>query len=284
MTPYYLGIDISKGYADFMILNAKKQPVEHCFQLDDTFDGHSCLHQKLCRFFEDHPQSVLYAAVESTGGYENNWFHTLTSFQTTLNIKTARLNPRGVNNNKKASLNRITTDPISAKAVAEYLIAHPEKVSYQNQDSLAPLRKQWNFIQMLNKQKTQLLNQFESLMYCAHPQLLSFCKGGVPQWILKLVMRYPTGHKLAKAKVASIAKIPYVSISRAEGLRANAQNSIASANDEVTENLLSAVSRQILNLDQLIRNQTQRMAERCRIPEIDTIKVFKELEIFQPSV
>jgi len=39
MKPFYMGVDVSKGYVDFMILNSKKQPVAQAFQLDDTFDA-----------------------------------------------------------------------------------------------------------------------------------------------------------------------------------------------------------------------------------------------------
>ena len=45
MKNYYLGIDVSKGYADFVILNDKKRPIEENFQLDDTSLGHSYLHE-----------------------------------------------------------------------------------------------------------------------------------------------------------------------------------------------------------------------------------------------
>lgn len=55
MEQYYLGIDASKGYADFVILDEKKQMVENNFQLDDTFDGHCLLYERLCKFLEDHP-------------------------------------------------------------------------------------------------------------------------------------------------------------------------------------------------------------------------------------
>lgn len=41
---------------------------------------------------EDHPDPILYAAVESTGGYENNWLKSLIKFQGSLNLKSARLN------------------------------------------------------------------------------------------------------------------------------------------------------------------------------------------------
>ena len=139
MESYYMGIDVSKGYADFVILDAKKNVVEPNFQLDDTFGSHCKLFEILKRFFDSHSESVLFAAVESTGGYENNWLHSLNGFQGALNIRSARLNPLGVRANSKASLRRVITDKISALDVAEYLIAHPEKVTYQQEDSLAGL-------------------------------------------------------------------------------------------------------------------------------------------------
>ena len=44
MQTFYLGIDASKGYADFIILNRYKKVVVESFQLDDTFDGHCLLY------------------------------------------------------------------------------------------------------------------------------------------------------------------------------------------------------------------------------------------------
>jgi len=116
MTSFYLGIDVSKGYADFVILNQQKRPVMENFQLDDTFQGHSQLYEILERFLSNHQKATLYAAVESTGGFENNWRQALTGFQALLPIQTARLNPKGVMHNSKADLKRNKTDKISAQA------------------------------------------------------------------------------------------------------------------------------------------------------------------------
>jgi transposase len=44
MKSFYMGIDVSKGYADFMIIDSKKKPVVQGFQLDDTFEGHQGLY------------------------------------------------------------------------------------------------------------------------------------------------------------------------------------------------------------------------------------------------
>ena len=180
MNHYYLGIDVSKGYSDFILLNSAKQSVEENFQLDDTFDGHQKLYNILSEFYTHHPKAQIYAAVESTGGYENNWFGSLLRFQGSLPLNTARLNPCGVSNNSKAGLDRNITDKISAENVAKYMIEHPEKVTYQQHDPLDSLRRQWGFVKMLIKQKTQLLNQLESNLYVANPEILPYCKNGVP--------------------------------------------------------------------------------------------------------
>ena len=81
MQSFYLGVDVSKGYADFVMFNSKQQQVVKNFQLDDTFDGHARLYEILCGFLADHKESRLFAALESTGGYENNWYNSLIKFQ-----------------------------------------------------------------------------------------------------------------------------------------------------------------------------------------------------------
>jgi transposase len=65
-TKYFMGCDVSKGYADFVILDEEKQCVENNFQLDDTFSGHNCLYERLTSFFSQHPGAEMFAAVEST--------------------------------------------------------------------------------------------------------------------------------------------------------------------------------------------------------------------------
>ena len=274
MLTFYLGIDASKGYADFIILNSQKKVVVENFQLDDTFEGHCLLYELLMNFFADHPESIIYAAVESTGGYENNWYNALVAFQGSLHLQTARLNPLGVYHHIKADMKRNVTDKISAQSVAEYMIAHPEKVSYQAEDHLASLRKQWGFVKMLTKQSTQLLNQLESLLYSANPEILKYCKDGVPGWIFNLLVKYPTAANLARAKVTSLARIPYVSPAKAELLVEDAKRSIASATDKVTQQLIVATVKQIMHLKKTIKSQTEIMAKACPVPEVELLKTF----------
>lgn len=277
MKPFYMGIDVSKGYADFVIINPKKKPVTQGFQLDDTFDGHKALYSIVARFLSNHPDSRLFAGMESTGGYENNWYNSLVAFQGSLNILTARLNPLGVKHNSQAGLKKNTTDKISAQNVAEYLVAHPEKVNYQQQDQLAGLRKQWGFIQMLTKQRTQFINQFKGLLYSSNPELLRYCQTETPAWILKVAVTYPSAARLKRAKAKTITKIPYVTLKKAQQIVSDAQRSVASATDTTTEQLIVATAQQIIHLNKTIDAQTRRMIEACAMPEVELLKTFAGL-------
>jgi transposase len=275
MQNFYLGGDVSKGYSDFVLIDSSKQVVIENFQLDDTLNGHMKLNDILSDFCDSHPTAAIHAAVESTGGYEDNWHNYLVNLQGTLPVRAARLNPCGVCNNSKAELNRNITDRISAKNIAKYLIEHPDKVVYQQEERLEPLKKQWGFIRLLIKQSTQLQNRLESLVYIANPEILAYCKHETPQWVYKLLKSYPTAKKLSKARPSKVSKIPYITYERAEELIAAAKKSVASANDETTEEIISLTVKEILHKEELIKMQTKRMIKKHPFPEIELLSSFK---------
>jgi transposase len=181
---FFLGIDVSKGYADFALLDEHKNLIEKNFQLDDTFQGHNALCEFIRSLFAKFPDATIYAAVESTGGYENNWLNVLKRLQNYYPLSSARLNAKGVFHNTKASLKRVVTDKVSAQSIAEYLISYPEKVQYHHEDEWAATRNQWTFIQMLIKQKTQLSNQLDKILYRANPELMVYWRNQIPSWML----------------------------------------------------------------------------------------------------
>lgn len=264
---YYLGGDASKGYCDFVIVNPSKKVVEPNFQLCDTVAGHQSLQKVLHRFVDRHTVKTLYAGLESTGGYEANWYQMLLSLRGRLNINVCRLNPVGVHHHKKAELNRNSTDKISAHAIAEYLIDHSKKIIYNRVDRTVALRKEWKFIKMLTKQNVQLKNQLESAVYTAHPQLLKYWKSKLSNWFLSVIEKYPTAVKLARARAGTVAEISYVTRERAKELIKDAKESIGAEQDDMTQWRVKSLAQQILHLQQLIDKQTEMMMRSCPFPE-----------------
>ena len=274
----YLGGDVSKGYADWVILSEKKQAVLENFQLDDTYAGHCKLYAMLEAYIDKHPGLEIYAAVESTGGYENNWFNTLKSYQKVFNLKVARINPAGVNFNRRAGMKRNVTDAISALSIAEYMINHPENIKYDQDDKWKSLCRHWNFVEMQKAQRTQTINQLETILYCANPALIRYKKDNLPDWLLELIIMCPTAEKLAKARPEKLAKIPYLTLARAKDLVAEAKQNIASATDKNAEILVSQIARQIKAFDQNIKSQMRLIEQELTCPEIDILRSFKGID------
>ena len=282
MNNYYLGGDVSKGYCDFVILDKNKEVIEPDFQLDDTFEGHNQLHQVFSNFFSAHPDSILYAATESTGSYENNWLNCMLKFSLSFPIKVARLNPLGVNRNSQADMKRNKTDKISAKDVAEYLIAHPKKVNPIEEKPEETLREHFNYIEMLKKQKTQLLNLLEIDVYKANPELLLYCKQGFPQWVLTVLQQYPTAKHLAAASSVSLLKLAYISPDKAVKIICQAKSSVASNVDPITADRISELASDILKKEQQIKNQKGKLAKNKKIlpKDVDILQSFIGIGIY----
>jgi len=274
MKAYFLGGDASKGYCDFTLLDQKKNIVEENFQLDDCYEGHQALCRFLEQFFFRHESAIIYAGFESTGGYENNWYQLLWKLQDRFKIQVARVNPFGVKYHKKASLERIETDKISARKIAEYLIAYPEKVGYSKEDYFASLRRHWKYIRMLKKQKAQLQTQLKAQLYVAQPQILPYCIDGMSNWVLLLLQEYPTAARLATARIKTLSQIPYLSEKKANVLVSEAKKSVASMHNSSIENIIKSAVEQILNLQKAITEQVKLMISTYDFPEIVILSSF----------
>lgn len=279
MSNFYLGVDVSKGYADFVILDEFKHVREEHFTLDDTAKGHQGLFQILQFFCEQHQNAVIFAAVESTGGYENNWYQALRSMGTVLPVKTARLNPSGIRYHGQAALKRTSTDKISAITIAEYQINYPEVIQYDQQDEFKSMKRLYTAFRMFVKMRTQLLNQMETVLYTANPELVQYRKDNTPKWLLRLLSDYPVADDLAKASIDELACIPYVSEKRAEEIIAAAQTSVASATDQPTRVIMKTIVNQILELDKSIQALKKQAAVFVDVPEIALLTSIKSIGV-----
>lgn len=216
---YYLGIDVSKGYSDFIMLDDRSQVIEDFFQLDDTLGGHVALKVLLTKYFTNEPELAIYCGLESTGGYENNWYNYLLSLTQKLNLKVVRLNPVVISGINKASLNRTVTDETSALNIAAYLISYKGKIDYQKaqiDNTFQDSRSIHICLKMDVKQETQLRNHLNMLIYKTTPELVSVCKRGIPIWLLRLLSKYPTSKDIIKAGISKLNKINGISSKKAE--------------------------------------------------------------------
>jgi hypothetical protein len=132
---------------------------------------------------------------------------------------------------------------------------------------------------MLIKQKVQLLNQLESMLYVSNPEILIHCKDGVPGYIFHLLKRFPTAKLLSQAKPEELAKTPYIPKALVSKLIENAKTSVASMSDTTTSDLIISMVEQIQNLKKTIDKQTKLMEKECNLPEVEILMSYKGIGI-----
>jgi len=256
----YLGIDVSKGYADFILMDHNKTILEESFQLQDNAEGRGQLRQLIDSWFSK-GLKTLCCGVESTGGYENNWFNFLRGLSMDVEVKVARLNARGVKALSDAALKRTITDAVSAENIAVYLIGFADKVLYSHADfametSFKEGRQHFCFIRMLLKQKVQLSNQLEKLLYQYFPEITVYCRHGMPSWLLRMLSRYSCAAEVARAKEKKLMAINGITAEKARALIAKTTKAQGGVSKHI-QHVISSTCKQLLHKEEMISEEKQ---------------------------
>lgn len=259
----FLGADVSKGYADFLLLDSKKNVMEEGFQLTDCKQGRQKL-KELIVSWQQQGVVELYCGVESTGGYENNWYSFLKGFNN-QGVYVCRINPKGVKAIGDASLKRTITDAVSAENIATYMISLPEKVDYgingQPVESKFKEGRQHNtYIRMLQKQKVQLSNQLEKLLYQYFSEILVYCRHGIPGWLLTMLAKYPTAAMTLKAGLAKLVAIRSISDEKAKAILGKARSSSQDVSQQMAH-VIMVTAKEILHKQNCIEEEKEYLQE-----------------------
>lgn len=258
MKKAFLGIDVSKGYADFLLLDEQKQTMEETFVLEDNNEGRSQLKVLIEKWFLQEVDQ-LYCGVESTGGYENNWYYFLKNLSAKQRIHVARLNAKAVKAVSDASLKRTITDAVSAENIAVYLISFPEKVDYGRKqtteaDQCKEGRQHHSYVRMQQKQKTQLNNQLEKLLYQYFSEILVYCRHGIPAWLLRMLTKYSCAGAVAKAGAVKLSAIKGISKEKAEALLGKATRSTQGVSSQI-QHVIATTATEILHKEEVLEKE-----------------------------
>lgn len=274
----FLGIDVSKGYADFLLLDQNKEVLEEPFQLDDNRAGRRKLTKIIDRWFSSGIEK-LHCGVESTGGYENNWYTLLQNLSQTQNLKVARLNPKGVKSVSDAALKRTITDAVSAENIAVYLIAFPEKILYSSSVELDDVYKEarqvLTFKRMLTKQRVQLNNQLEKLLYQYFSEVLIYCRNGMPNWLLEVLVKYPSAKQVKRAGEKRLIKFKGIGPEKAKALLNKVSHSHQNVNEPI-RHIISETAREIVHKKKMIEVEGTLLIENYK--DHEQVKLLKTIK------
>jgi transposase len=250
MSLILVGVDTSKGYADFHFENEAGSRLSPSGRFDDTPAGHAMVRHFFASLAAGDPDVSFRIGIECTGGLERNWLRGFAALPHSTQLY--RLNPLAVRKFLDRELHRNISDPLSAQGLAQYLRSGLRKADRPYELDLEGARTLYRLTTSLLDRSTQVQNELHSLLPSVHPDLVSFCREGFPQWVLRLLIQTPTVVCLGRADATTLARIPYLTAARAQRLITAAQRSIASLRDPAIATVVKTLAKEALRLHEEI--------------------------------
>ena len=248
----FLGCDVSKGYCDFQFVDWQEKRLVPAFQLDDAQKGHKSLLDLLVNHKQSNSLTKIIVGLESTGGYENNWYSKLRSKAKQLNIEVFRINPKRIYHSGKVEGVMTTNDRISAGVIANYLVKNYGKNALTTErhdavnDATLGKRKLWKYIKLQKVNNAKLKGMLEKNLYITMPELLSLKGEKYPKWFLNLLSKYPSRKAILKAGIEKLMKISHVSERKAELILNRLNQSVNQYHESTLAILIKDLAKQIL--------------------------------------
>jgi len=252
MTSLFFGFDVSKGYADFCCINQAGSRIGEVAKFDDDLIGHTTVKVLVEGLKSKYPDAQMIFGLENSGGLERNWAVFLKALVTPFNGKVFTLNPLAVKKFLDRGLHRNITDAISAQGIANYLRQGLRSAEVPFDDSLSGPVSLYRCLRNAISRCAQMQNELQNLLPRVQPELVQFCRHELPDWVLKVLQKWPTASRLAKAKRTQLVKVPHVTDERAGELVAAAKESVASQDDLFTEATMSFLVEEIIHAQETI--------------------------------
>jgi len=250
--PIIIGVDVSKGYADFLGLNSDREFVLDLFQLDDNKSGHTQLEEQLLALKREHKPDRILFVVESSGGLEDNWLRTVKSEPLSNFVEGYRLNPKVTHHEYRVQHRNSISDRVSSATIAHHVAKNladftPNEVVVN--PAFAPARNLIRHIVSLNEDCTGQKNALLQILYQYLPSLLPHLPDRWPAYFLNLLINYSTKKSIQTSAKQGFKKLSHVPKGKSEAIYDALLNGIdVKETPEAISMVIRSKARQILAL------------------------------------
>jgi len=244
-----VGVDTARYGHRVTFVRRDHQPAAPPLTVMETRDGYQRLQSQLERLHRQYPQAEFHLHIDAAGQYARNLEHFLRRLNLPMVVSVGE--PKRNKDYQNVFYPKRTTDDTESQAMARFGVVEQPAATYDVADEFYLLLEVAGRLQAQIRDSTRAINRLHNLLARVFPELATLVSNLGAQYVLILLKKYPTPQRLAKARIDSLKKIPYLKPELAEKILAAAKETVGSLHGELAESL---VLQQVEQVEQTLAN------------------------------
>lgn len=224
--PIGVGFDTSRYGHHVTFLREDLQPACPPCEFPESRQGYDQLLQKFQQLQQRCATTHFHIRIDAAGQYATNLETFLRELPFTKTITVGE--PARNQNYRKALFPKRKADPVESLCAARFALVEKPKATTTTPPPFYHLREIVQRLEGQGRQSTRLTNQLHNLLARVFPELGLVVADLQARWLLQLLAKYPTPQQLARARLASLTAIPFVTEDKAQKIQAVAATTVAS--------------------------------------------------------
>ena len=269
--PIIVAADISKGYADFLVVDSDKKTLVELFQLDDNRAGHDTLRDQLVLLKKTYKPSRILLVVESTGGFEDNWLRLVKQPALAAFVEGYRLNAKITHHEYRVQKRNSVSDAVSSMTIAHHVAKNLE--AFQPREIVvdpqyAAARNLIRHLTSLDQDCSGHKNSLQQLLYQYLPSLVPFLPKNWSKYFLQMLITYSGKQSIQRAAAQGFKKLNRVPKGKAAAIHEALRDGVdMKETPPMVVLALRSKARQILSLQQEIAELEDQLCAMAPVSE-----------------
>ena len=251
-----VGIDTARYGHHVTFLRQDKQPAAEPMTITESRKGYDALHDRLIRLQDKHGDARFSVRIDAAGQYATNLERYLHGLSLPMSISVGE--PKRNKDYRQVHFPKRKSDPVESHAMARYAVVEEPAADPRVAEETYLLREIAGRLQAQVKDTSRSINRLHNLLARVFPELAVATRDISAAWVLELLKKYPTPEKIARAKLATLTKIPYLSSDKAVKIQDAARQTVGTMRGEIVEELVREFVGQVVG-NQKAQNRLEKM-------------------------
>jgi transposase len=238
-----VGIDTARYGHHATFLREDFQPAARPMTIMENRESYQQLQESLHRLHKKHPQAHFHVHIDAAGQYAVNLERFVRTLDLPMTVSVGE--PKRNKDYQRVHFPKRKADATESYAMARFGVVERPDATFDVPESFCVLREVAGRLQAQSKDAVRAVNRLHNLVARVFPELEFVAKDISAAWVLKLLKAYPTAEKIARARLASLSGIPYLTESIAQTVQAAARHSVGTLRGEIAEAMMAELVDQM---------------------------------------